>query len=218
MEPPASPYSTPRFTLNILGQGRRVSLIAEGWIQGKPCQVTIDTGATVTIARPDIFAGQPERKPSRTCLTDCLLRDLPGAERGLCRAEFGTAGPEDMGVCRGSYGRVHPGVRCPAGLLGVRGRRTTFAATGPGGGDAMETRRPTKICLALTGRRRIDSGPLSEGGDGKIGGTCRGDQRSRRIQPELFPRWGVYSQGSSPRQAEGTCKHHECDQSRPSTE
>jgi len=27
--------------------------------------VTIDTGASVTIARPDIVAGIPERKPSR---------------------------------------------------------------------------------------------------------------------------------------------------------
>jgi len=27
--------------------------------------VTIDTGASVPIARPDIIAGQPERKPSR---------------------------------------------------------------------------------------------------------------------------------------------------------
>jgi len=30
--------------------------------------VTIDIGASVTIARPDIVAGQPERKPSRTCV------------------------------------------------------------------------------------------------------------------------------------------------------
>ena len=27
--------------------------------------MTIDTGASVTIARPDIVAGQPQRKPSR---------------------------------------------------------------------------------------------------------------------------------------------------------
>jgi hypothetical protein len=27
--------------------------------------VTIDTGASVTIARPDMVVGQPERKPSR---------------------------------------------------------------------------------------------------------------------------------------------------------
>jgi len=38
--------------------------MAEGWIQGKPCRVTIDTGASVTFARPDMV-GQPERKPSK---------------------------------------------------------------------------------------------------------------------------------------------------------
>jgi hypothetical protein len=37
------------------------SLIADGWIQERPCRVTIDTGASVTITRPDIFAGLPER-------------------------------------------------------------------------------------------------------------------------------------------------------------
>jgi hypothetical protein len=51
--------------LNILDQGTHDSLVAEGWIQGKPFRVTIDIGASVTIARPDIVAGQPERKPSR---------------------------------------------------------------------------------------------------------------------------------------------------------
>jgi hypothetical protein len=38
------------------------SLIADGWIQERPCRVTIDTGASVTIARPDIVAALPERK------------------------------------------------------------------------------------------------------------------------------------------------------------
>jgi len=40
--PLASPPSTPQFTLNILGEGTSDSLIAEGWIQGKPSRVTID--------------------------------------------------------------------------------------------------------------------------------------------------------------------------------
>jgi predicted aspartyl protease len=41
------------------------SLTANGWIQVKPCRVTIDTGASVTVARPDIVAGLPERELSR---------------------------------------------------------------------------------------------------------------------------------------------------------
>jgi hypothetical protein len=36
-------------------------MVTETWIQEKPLQVTIHTGASVTIARPDIVAGQTER-------------------------------------------------------------------------------------------------------------------------------------------------------------
>jgi hypothetical protein len=53
---------------NVLTKGTEDSLIAEGWIQEKPCQVTIDTMASVTVARPDIVAGQPERKLSQPCV------------------------------------------------------------------------------------------------------------------------------------------------------
>jgi hypothetical protein len=52
--PPATSPSTPRFTLNVLDQGTHDMLMAMGWIQGKPCRVPIDTGATVTIAQPGL--------------------------------------------------------------------------------------------------------------------------------------------------------------------
>jgi hypothetical protein len=63
--PPTSPPSPPRFTLNVLAKGTEVILLSDGWIQEKPSRVTIDTGAFVTVARPDITVGLPERKPSR---------------------------------------------------------------------------------------------------------------------------------------------------------
>ena len=50
-----------------------------------------------------------------------------------------TAGPEDLGVGRRSHGRVHPGAGDHAGLRRVRGLRTSSAAAGPGGSDALET-------------------------------------------------------------------------------
>jgi hypothetical protein len=56
---------TLRFTHINLGQGTHDSLIGEGCIQDKSRCVTIDTGASKIIARPDIVAGQPEGKPSR---------------------------------------------------------------------------------------------------------------------------------------------------------
>jgi predicted aspartyl protease len=40
-------------------------LTADGWIQEKPCRVTVDTGASATVARPDIVARLPERELSQ---------------------------------------------------------------------------------------------------------------------------------------------------------
>jgi len=52
----------PRYAVKVLAEWAKGSLIADGWIQEKPCQVTIDTGASATVARPDIVAGLPERE------------------------------------------------------------------------------------------------------------------------------------------------------------
>jgi hypothetical protein len=43
--PSSSSNTPPRFTLSILGKGTEDSLIADGWIQEKPCRVHVDTGA-----------------------------------------------------------------------------------------------------------------------------------------------------------------------------
>jgi hypothetical protein len=48
----------------VLAKWTQDSLIADGWIQERPCRVTIDTRASVSIARPNIVAGLPERKPN----------------------------------------------------------------------------------------------------------------------------------------------------------
>jgi len=76
--------------LNILGQGTPDSLIAEGWIHGKPCQVTIDTGASVTITQPDIVAGQPVRKPSRAyILQNASGETIPVLKEALVELTLG---------------------------------------------------------------------------------------------------------------------------------
>jgi hypothetical protein len=38
------------------------SLFTKGWVGDKECLVTVDTGAFVTVVRPDIAAGWPERQ------------------------------------------------------------------------------------------------------------------------------------------------------------
>jgi len=159
-----------------------------------------------------------EEAQQSLCLADGLWRDHLCAEGGPHRAESGTVSPENLGVCRWSYGRVHPGIRCPASLWCICGPRAPSAVIGPGGSDTMETWHPTKICQALTGQRWGDSGSMWEGGDGKIRGTSGGHQRPHRTQPEVFSRWSAYSQDPSPSEAERTCPHHECDQPGPGAE
>jgi predicted aspartyl protease len=61
-EPSITP---PRFTVKVLAEWAKGRLTADGWIQEKPCRVTIDTGASATVAIPDIVAGLPERELSR---------------------------------------------------------------------------------------------------------------------------------------------------------
>jgi hypothetical protein len=60
-----SSVTPPRFTVKVLAEWAEGRLTADGWIQERPCRVTIDTGASVTVARPDIVAGLPERELSR---------------------------------------------------------------------------------------------------------------------------------------------------------
>jgi hypothetical protein len=49
----------------VLDEWAEGSLIADGWVQENPCRVTIDTGASATVARPDVVAGLPERELSQ---------------------------------------------------------------------------------------------------------------------------------------------------------
>jgi hypothetical protein len=59
-----SSITPPRSTFKVLAKWAKGSLTAVGWIQEKPCRVTIDNGASVTVARPDIVAGLPESELS----------------------------------------------------------------------------------------------------------------------------------------------------------
>jgi hypothetical protein len=44
----------PRYAVKVLAEWAKGSLIADGWVQEKPCRVTIDTGASAIVARPDV--------------------------------------------------------------------------------------------------------------------------------------------------------------------
>jgi hypothetical protein len=66
-EPSITP---PRFTVKVLAEWAKGRLTADGWIQERPCRVTIGTGAFATVARPNIVAGLPERELSRPYVTN----------------------------------------------------------------------------------------------------------------------------------------------------
>jgi hypothetical protein len=62
---PSAPQSPPLCsTFNILVE-RGDSLNAQGWIGDKQYLVSINTGASITIARPDITTRLPESKPNQ---------------------------------------------------------------------------------------------------------------------------------------------------------
>ncbi|XP_069674352.1 membrane-associated guanylate kinase, WW and PDZ domain-containing protein 1-like [Periplaneta americana] len=60
---PSSP--SPRLVLKPVDRRCDDGLIAEGRIRGRPCRVLVDTGAMLTIARPDVVRGLPGRAPLR---------------------------------------------------------------------------------------------------------------------------------------------------------
>jgi hypothetical protein len=48
--------------LTVITENIDPSLVTQGWVGDKPCFVTVDTGAYVTVERPDIAAGWLERQ------------------------------------------------------------------------------------------------------------------------------------------------------------
>jgi hypothetical protein len=53
-------------------------------MQERPCRVTIDAGAFVTVARPDIVVGLPEKRPGRQCVLKVgSVRTIPVVKEAL---------------------------------------------------------------------------------------------------------------------------------------
>jgi len=85
-------YTThkPSFQLNILSRGTHDNLNAEGRIQGKPYQVTIDSGTSGTVALHDIVAAQPERKLSRAYVLQTTSGETIPVMEALAELTLGT--------------------------------------------------------------------------------------------------------------------------------
>jgi hypothetical protein len=52
----------PHHALTVITGNAHTSMVTQGWVGDKPCVVTVDTGANVTVARSDIAAGWPEKQ------------------------------------------------------------------------------------------------------------------------------------------------------------
>jgi hypothetical protein len=63
-----SSLQPPHYALSLLDKDSHNSLKVEGQIGDKSCLVTVDTRASVTIARPDIRAGLPQKDPPMKCI------------------------------------------------------------------------------------------------------------------------------------------------------
>jgi hypothetical protein len=59
---PVYTLRTPHHALTNITENTDPSLVTQGWVGDKPCLVTVDTGAYVTVARPDIATRWPERQ------------------------------------------------------------------------------------------------------------------------------------------------------------
>jgi hypothetical protein len=51
------------------------SLVTQGWVGDKPCLVTVDNGTYMSIPRPDIAAGWPERKQNQRYTLQTVSRE-----------------------------------------------------------------------------------------------------------------------------------------------
>jgi serine/threonine protein kinase len=59
---PASVVMPYHYALTSITTQADTGLVTQGWVGDKPCLVTVDTGAYVTVARPDIAARWPEKQ------------------------------------------------------------------------------------------------------------------------------------------------------------
>jgi hypothetical protein len=82
----------------VLDEWAKGSLIADGWIQEKPCRVTIDTGASATVARPDVVAGLPERELSQPYVLQTVLQTCMVSEPGSSVSIVSDYGLEDRAI------------------------------------------------------------------------------------------------------------------------
>jgi hypothetical protein len=90
----------PYHALTFITENAHHNLVTQSWVGNKPCLVTVDTGAKVSVARPDIAAEWPERQPDQRF----RLQTASGEALPILKEVFLTdpraAPPENLGFRR----------------------------------------------------------------------------------------------------------------------
>jgi hypothetical protein len=107
---------TPASLLHTQCVGNMWPCQSEHWgmdrIGDKSCLVTIDTGASVTVARLDITTGMPERDLTMLWVLQVALGD-PSHPEGSCNKTVSWASPtDDLGVRHRNCRWIQPGTGC----------------------------------------------------------------------------------------------------------
>jgi hypothetical protein len=64
-------------------------LVADGWMEERPCRVTIDTGVSATAARPDNVVELPEKGAGRQCVLQVgSVRTIPVVREALALGQM----------------------------------------------------------------------------------------------------------------------------------
>jgi hypothetical protein len=66
-----------RYTTSMSTRTEENIMMIQGWIGDEPCLVTLDIRSSLTLARPDIAAGLPERKSRRRALKTASGEIIP---------------------------------------------------------------------------------------------------------------------------------------------
>jgi hypothetical protein len=132
------------------------SLNAAGWTGDKPCLMTINTRASVTITRPDITAGLPKRKPSRPYVMQMVSkRTMVELTRGQSTLQ--------IWVFVTRITQIHPGAGHPMSLQHNSQWEAQCAATEPRR-DAMVSWSQTTMIPPYAGQWQDDTNSMWEGG------------------------------------------------------
>jgi hypothetical protein len=100
--------------LTVITERPDPSLVTQGCVGDNLCLVTVDTEAYVTVTRPDITVGWPERAEPTLQGADGIWGNPPHLEGSFPDTDPGATPTENMSIRRRYHKRVHLVAEYPA--------------------------------------------------------------------------------------------------------